>query len=171
MPRSNVIVSGSFQEIGKSQEETTPDITEPDDVTTEKDYEISVHQVPHGSVQISKRRAKENDIVSVFVISKVGYELEGITASTAGGSPVGIGTRGNGYGFTMPADDVTVKVSFRAKQYTVTFCDMDGSTVLQQQSLTYGAVPSYGGRTPSHNSTAQYDYSFAGFSNGTKTFS
>lgn len=169
MPRSNVIVSGSFKEIGRSQEETTSDITEPDDVKTEKDYCVSVNQVLHGSVQVSKGRAKENDVVSVFVVPEVGYELQDITASTAGGSSVGIGARGNGYGFSMPADDVTVTVSFRVKQYTVTFYDMDGSTILQQQTMTYGTVPSYGGRTPSHASTAQYDYFFAGWKNAAGT--
>ena len=49
-------------------------------------------------------------------------------------------------------------------KYVVTFVDEDGSTILQRDTLDYGAMPSYRGATPVKQSTAQYSYSFSGWS-------
>ena len=47
--------------------------------------------------------------------------------------------------------------------YTITFQNYDG-TVLQSTEFEYGSFPSYEGMTPTKPSTAQYSYSFAGWS-------
>ena len=48
-------------------------------------------------------------------------------------------------------------------RYTVRFVDHDG-TVLQTGSVPHGTVPAYTGETPSREGTAQYSYTFTGWS-------
>ena len=49
------------------------------------------------------------------------------------------------------------------KQYTIRFLDED-STVLETKQVNYGDVPAYTGATPTKEQTAQYTYSFTGWS-------
>ncbi len=49
-----------------------------------------------------------------------------------------------------------------ANSYKVFFCDLNGN-VLYEEELEYGAVPAYGGETPSLEGDAQYSYEFAGW--------
>ena len=66
---------------------------------------------------------------------------------------------------TAVAGDATYKAVYTAtlRTYTVKFVDSDGTTVLQSSQVAYGAKPAYGGQTPVKKSTAQYDYTFAGW--------
>ena len=48
-------------------------------------------------------------------------------------------------------------------KYIVLFQDEDG-TILQRDTLDYGTLPAYRGTTPSKQPTAQYTYSFSGWS-------
>ena len=48
-------------------------------------------------------------------------------------------------------------------KYDIVFVNEDG-TELQRESLEYGATPEYSGATPQKASTAQYDYTFNGWS-------
>ena len=53
--------------------------------------------------------------------------------------------------------------TLRVKSFTVTWLNDDGS-VLWESVVSYGAVPTYGGSEPTKAATAQYTYSFAGWS-------
>ena len=61
----------------------------------------------------------------------------------------------------------TGKLTFYAKwtvnTYTITFYDEDGTTVLQSGNVEYGKEPEYSSETPTKASTAEYDYTFAGW--------
>ena len=46
--------------------------------------------------------------------------------------------------------------------YTVTFKNWDGE-VLQEGSVAYGSIPAYNGETPAKAATAQYTYTFSGW--------
>ena len=63
--------------------------------------------------------------------------------------------------------DSTENLNFYAKwtanTYTITFYDEDGTTVLQSGNVEYGKEPEYSSETPTKASTAEYDYTFAGW--------
>ena len=63
--------------------------------------------------------------------------------------------------------DSTGELTFYAKwtvnTYTITFYDEDGTTVLQSGNVEYGKKPEYSSETPTKASTAEYDYTFAGW--------
>ncbi len=61
-------------------------------------------------------------------------------------------------------ENVTYTAYFAVNQYVITFVDEDGSTVLQRDTLDYGTMPSFRGTNPAKASTAQYTYSFSGWS-------
>ena len=71
-------------------------------------------------------------------------------------------------GWTPALTEVTSDVTYTAQytetvnQYTIRFLDEDG-TVLDTQTLDYGAQPEYKGTEPTKESDAQYDYRFAGW--------
>jgi len=170
MPGSNVIVEGSFEKKDAqggqgTQNQEDPDGTNPDDTAdVGKSYSVTV-RATHGTVQSSVRKAKENDRVTLTATPEVGYEFVGLEVKDANGNVIAVSANGNGYVFTMPAGNVTVSATFRVLQYTITFYDTDGRTVLNTQTLDYGTVPAYAGSTPYHASTTQYDYSFDGWKN------
>ena len=57
----------------------------------------------------------------------------------------------------------TAKYTLVANEYTVTFYDEDGETILYQQQLPYGATPEYAGDAPTKEGNAQYSYTFDGW--------
>lgn len=71
-------------------------------------------------------------------------------------------------GWDTAVSEVTGDVVYTAiftqhiRSYTIKFVNADG-TVLQSSEFEYGSVPTYSGNTPTKASTAQYDYTFAGW--------
>ncbi len=63
---------------------------------------------------------------------------------------------------TVSADN-TYTAIFEAVTYTATFKNYDG-TVLETKSVSHGSTPGYTGATPTKPSTAQYSYTFSGWS-------
>ncbi len=59
--------------------------------------------------------------------------------------------------------DKTYTATFEAITYTATFKNYDG-TVLETKSVSHGSTPGYTGATPTKPSTAQYSYTFSGWS-------
>lgn len=66
------------------------------------------------------------------------------------------------YSLSVTAD-TTLTAVFEKLTYTITFKNEDG-TILQASSVAYGDTPSYTGATPTKASTAEYSYSFSGWS-------
>ena len=57
----------------------------------------------------------------------------------------------------------TATYTSTVNEYTITFVDEDGTTELDEQTLEYGATPVYAGETPTKEATAQYTYTFSGW--------
>ena len=63
----------------------------------------------------------------------------------------------------MPAKDLIVEAIWGSLEYTITWKNWDG-TVLGTTIVEHDATPVYSGETPTKESTAQYSYTFAGWS-------
>ena len=61
--------------------------------------------------------------------------------------------------------EATYKATFEAtvNSYIITWVDEDGVTVLYEGEFAYGSMPEYGGADPVKEATAEYTYSFAGW--------
>lgn len=107
---------------------------------------------------------------STYLIENLPYG----TAITVNGSAITVGditltaTPAAGYAFwgwgEVPATvtwNLDISASFASAEYTVTFVDEDGTTVLDEQTLDYWAMPQYAGEIPTKEATAQYTYEFA----------
>lgn len=64
---------------------------------------------------------------------------------------------------TMPDEDLEFTAVWNKLSYTITFKNYDG-TVLQTSTVECGETPSYTGATPTREQTAQYTYTFKGWS-------
>ena len=56
---------------------------------------------------------------------------------------------------------ITLYAQWSINSYTIRFVNADG-TVLQSSEVEYGQTPAYNGETPTKESTAEFDYAFAG---------
>ncbi len=61
----------------------------------------------------------------------------------------------------MPADNVVIIVYYEANDYTITWVTPSGEVT---ETWKYGTTPVYSGSTPTKESTAEKDYTFAGWS-------
>lgn len=61
-----------------------------------------------------------------------------------------------------PTADITYTAYFAINRYTIQFLNYDG-TVLQTEELNHGTAVSYKGVTPTKPATAQYTYTFSGW--------
>ena len=67
-------------------------------------------------------------------------------------------------GTVAPDGSTVVNIYYNRKTYTIAWVDGDGNTEETDQKVKYGAMPSYDGETPTKTATAQYTYSFSGWS-------
>ena len=95
----------------------------------------------------------------------------GMTPSYTGSTPTKASTAQYTYtfsGWTPTIAKVTANATYTAtftqtlRKYTITWKNADGTT-LKTEQVDYGTTPSYTGSTPTKESTAQYDYTFAGW--------
>ena len=95
----------------------------------------------------------------------------GATPSYSGSTPTKASTAQYSYTFkgwdkaiaAATADAVyTATYTATTRSYTIKF--VNNGTTLQTSTLQYGATPSYTGATPTKTATAQYTYTFSGWS-------
>ena len=96
--------------------------------------------------------------------TRTGYTFNGWTL---GGGYISLGNMPSisGNTLTIPENvfgDITVNANWTANTYTITWNDWDGSELATSTSA-YGTTPSYPNSDPTRASTAQYSYTFAGW--------
>ncbi|MBR2847866.1 MAG: InlB B-repeat-containing protein [Clostridia bacterium] len=91
--------------------------------------------------------------------SRTGYTFDGWYTSTDGGATLSA----SAYDFDTPVTgNLTLYAKWTRQVYTIKFVDEDG-TELQSSEVAYGETPVYNGSTPTKAATAQYTYTFAGW--------
>ena len=114
-------------------------------VTGENSIRYLQKQVPYGT-----------EIVAQFT-AKTGCRLDQIQIGQTEGDPDGDGK------VTHKVEaDVVIQVKADRLQYTIAWLNEDGTWLLTS-TATYGVTPYYNGETPTKPATAQYTYTFAGW--------
>ena len=110
----------------------------------------------------------KNEDGTVMQTSQVAY---GTMPSYSGETPVKSATAQYSYSFAgwdktlakvVGNEDYTATYTPSVNKYHITFFDEDGTTVLQEKDVAYGEVPTC--QTPTKDATAQYTYTFDGWS-------
>ena len=88
-------------------------------------YTVTVRENANGTVELSKNKAGIGDKITVTVTPVAGYELDEIKVNnkTITSNP-----------FTMPAADVTVDVTYKKIEYSVTVVDSENGSVTASKS-------------------------------------
>ena len=107
--------------------------------------------------------------ITVTVAPNPNYVVDTVTVTDSTGTNTINPDTNNYYTFTMPSENVTIEATFKPIQKTVVFKNEDG-TVLKSGAVDYGTNPAYTGATPAKAETDKYTYTFAGWSDGTKTY-
>ena len=116
---------------------------------------------------------------SIAFLNYDGTELQrnsinyGVTPAYNGATPIKPATAQYTYTFkgwdkeilpVAAAETYVAQFDSVVNKYLITFTDEDGTTILQSDSVEYGLLPAYTGATPAKLPTAQYTYSFSGWS-------
>jgi hypothetical protein len=112
MPAENVKVTGYF--VGKV-------------------YKVTVSSAEHGSPTVDKNEVQYGQKVTISPNPKAGYSLNSITVVTSQGTSVLVNQN---HEFYMPADDVTVTVTYTARTYNITLSQQTGGTISAPQTAT-----------------------------------
>ena len=105
--------------------------------------------------------AYEGDTVLLKVNLEDGYRILAAYNGEGQETELLMDSDGNYYVVVPKGGGVYLSVEL-SNEYNVSFVDDDG-TELQSGLVEYGNTPSYTGATPAKASTAQYDYTFAGW--------
>ena len=123
-------------------------------------YNITLNPGTGGTIVISindspgiplSTTADYNSVIDIVAVPHVGYSVGGFVVTNADGTVIPTPDDS----FIMPANDVTITGNFILNEYTITY--MDGNTVLDVDTFTYGATI-----TPTDNPTKE-GYTFTGW--------
>ncbi len=98
---------------------------------------------------------------------------KGSTPSYTGSTPTRASTAEYSYtfsGWSPSVGAITANTTYTAqftatkRTYTVTWKNADGTVLETDTGVAYGTTPTYNGATPTKASTAQYNYTFSGWS-------
>ncbi|MGN0748528.1 MAG: leucine-rich repeat protein [Christensenellales bacterium] len=96
-----------------------------------EDYIVSKSTEENGTYSLSKTVANYNDLIEIILEPNTGYELDQILVN---GVALEVGVTS----FTMPANDVTVSVTFKKINYIITKSETTNGSFTVQETATYG---------------------------------
>ena len=126
-------------------------------------YTITKADATNGSFTVSQATANQGDNITITASPSNGFVVDTVTVTGASGTVDVTGT-GNTRTFTMPAENVTVSVTFReASKYTVTFDSSDDSMgTVTSENCTSG-TQYYEGTKLTVTATPLEGYMFVGW--------
>lgn len=140
-------------------------------------YKVNISNTDPNKISADKNEAAAGETVTITVKPQAGYKLtEGSLQVTYTDNnhlrqsvalSQGTGDRANEWSFLMPAYPVSVTAAFSAIKYRVSFVDEDGTTLLKeavQYDFGTAAENIVLPADPVKAATAQYTYTFAGWS-------
>ncbi len=136
------------------------------DVTVTAEFEKDSYTVTAatgitgGSVTASAKTSAWGDTVTVTPTAQTGYKVKSVKYND--GTDHALTAVDGKYSFTMPKKNVTVSAEFEKQKYTITWQDESGKT-LKTDTVEYGTKPAYTGTAPTKAATAQYTYTFKGW--------
>ncbi len=116
MPASNVTVTATFKA---------------------KTYTVTVNTATNGTFVADKTEAEAGDTVTLTVTPAEGYELDTLTVKDASNNDVTVTENA----FTMPASNVTVTATFKAKAYTITMNPATNGTFVADKTEAEAGTP------------------------------
>ncbi len=130
-------------------------ITIVDDITITAKYEINKYTITFmfGSTKLQSSQVEYNKMPTYDGVEPSREKTAAYTYTFAGWSPV----------VSATTKDQVYNAVFDStlNKFIIVFMSAEG--ILQTKSVGYGATPVYTGEAPAKNSTAQYEYSFAGW--------
>ncbi len=82
-------------------------------LNADAEYNITVQESENGSVSVDKTQAKEDETVTITSEPAEGYEVDSVVVSKAEGTVATQKENNTAYTFIMPAENVTVTVTFK----------------------------------------------------------
>ena len=101
-------------------------------VTSEFIYNVTVNEAQNGTVTANPTQAKAGETVALTIEPAPGYEVDQITVKN-GEADVTVENNQ----FTMPAGDVTVTVTFKAIDYTITVTQGENGTIAADKTTAH----------------------------------
>ena len=101
-------------------------------VTSEFIYNVTVNEAQNGTVTANPTQAKAGDAVALTIKPAPGYEVDQITVKNG---EENVAVENNK--FTMPAGDVTVTVTFKAIDYTITVTQGENGTIAADKTTAH----------------------------------
>ncbi len=131
-------------------------------------YDINYVDDGNGTVSGLDKSAS-TDTIDLIVTPDANYVVDKVTVTDSTDTTTITPDANGNYTFIMPSEEVKISATFILDQKSVTFKNEDG-TVLQSGAVDCGTNPTYTGSTPAKAETDKYTYTFAGWSDGTKTY-
>ena len=101
-------------------------------VTSEFIYNVTVNEAQNGTVTANPTQAKAGETVALAIEPALGYEVDQITVKNG---EENVAVENNQ--FTMPAGDVTVTVTFKAIDYTITVTQGENGTIAADKTTAH----------------------------------